>query len=439
MGVSIDRRLLLNVYSLIYAAGLVLYSGVVTVRRLTGGRRSPLLPRLGLSTIPARAAVERDGPCVWIHAVSVGELNAMRPLIRALSALPRVSLLLSTTTSTGQALAQRDFSEQATIFYFPLDLRRICRRYLRRLKPTLVVLAETELWPNFLTASQLENVPVVLVNGRLSDTSFRRYHRFNRFFHPVIQSVSHFCMQTKEDKQRILELGAEPERVNWVGNLKFDYHQTSSPEQVRLNEALSRILRRQEGDLLLVCGSTKPGEEEQLARVGASLRAAGFSLKLIVAPRHPHRGAEVTELMGGAGFATVRRSTIDIGSQRLPAAEAVVLDSIGELAGLYEIADLVFIGGSLVPEGGQNIIEPAAFGRPILFGPHMDNFREIAAVFTSNYGALQVGSAEELEARLSDLLKDSHAREWLGRNARKVIRDNQGAVDRTLEILKAYL
>ncbi|MEJ2081995.1 MAG: glycosyltransferase N-terminal domain-containing protein [Acidobacteriota bacterium] len=333
----------------------------------------------------------------------------------------------------------RRIERHATAHPGPLDLRRICRRYLRRLKPTLVVLAETELWPNFLTASQLENVPVVLVNGRLSDTSFRRYHRFNRFFRPVIQSVSHFCMQTKEDKQRILELGAEPERVNWVGNLKFDYHQTSSPEQVRLNEALSRILRRQEGDLLLVCGSTKPGEEEQLARVGASLRAAGFSLKLIVAPRHPHRGAEVTELMGGAGFATVRRSTIDIGSQRLPAAEAVVLDSIGELAGLYEIADLVFIGGSLVPEGGQNIIEPAAFGRPILFGPHMDNFREIAAVFTSNYGALQVGSAEELEARLSDLLKDSHAREWLGRNARKVIRDNQGAVDRTLEILKAYL
>lgn len=439
MGVSIGHRLLLNLYSLVYGAGLIFYSGGVVVRRLAGGRPSPLLPRLSPPSARVRRKGGESGPRIWIHAVSVGELNAMRPVIQAVLGLPGVTLLLSTTTCTGQALARRDFAERATIFYFPLDLRRVCRRYLRQLRPTLIVLAETELWPNFLRASELENVPVVLVNGRLSDTSFRRYRKFIGFFRPLIQSVSHFCMQTKEDKQRVEELGAAPERVNWVGNLKFDYHLALSPLQSRLNEALDGMLRRGSGDLLLVCGSTKPGEEEQLARIASRLRGDGSALKLIVAPRHPHRGSEVAGLIRRAGFATVRRSTIEIGSEPLPAADAVVLDTIGELAGLYEIADLVFIGGSLVPEGGQNVIEPAAFGKPILFGPHMDNFREIAAMFTSSYAALQVQSPEELEARLSDLLKDEHARQWLGRNARKVIRNNQGAVNRTLEILSMYL
>ncbi len=439
MGVSIGHRLLLNLYSLVYGTGLLIYSGGVAVRRLAGGRASPLLPRLRPPSGPVRKEETGSGPRIWIHAVSVGELNAMRPVIDTLLGLPGVTLLLSTTTSTGQSLARRDFAEQATVFYFPLDLRRVCRRYLRCLRPTLIVLAETELWPNFLRASELENVPVVLVNGRLSDTSFRRYRKFAGFFRPLIQSVSHFCMQTKEDKQRVLELGAAPEHVNWVGNLKFDYHHAISPLQSRLNRALDGMLRRRPGDLLLVCGSTKPGEEEQLARIASRLRADGSSLKLILAPRHPHRGSEVAELLGRAGFTTVRRSAIEIDSTPLPAADAVVLDTIGELAGLYEIADLVFVGGSLFPQGGQNVIEPAAFGKPILFGPHMDNFREIAALFTSSYAALQVQSPEELEARLSDLLKDEHAREWLGRNARKVIRNNQGAVDRTLEILKKFL
>ncbi len=439
MGVSIGRRLFLNLYSLAYGTGLIFYFGYVAVRRLAGGRRSPVLPRLSPPCGPVCKEGGESEPRIWIHAVSVGELNAMRPVIHALLGLPGVTLFLSTTTSTGQALARRDFAERATIFYFPLDLRRICRRYLRRLSPTLIVLAETELWPNFLRASELEDVPVVLVNGRLSDRSFRRYRRFIGFFRPFIRSVSHFCMQTKEDKQRILELGAASERVNWVGNLKFDYHRAVSPRQSRLNKALDGMLRRRPGDLLLVCGSTKPGEEEHLARIASRLRADGSSLKLILAPRHPHRGGEVAGLLGRAGFATVRRSAIEIDSTPLPAADAVVLDTIGELAGLYEIADLVFVGGSLVPEGGQNVIEPAAFGKPILFGPHMDNFREIATMFTSNYAALQVQSPEELEVRLSDLMKDEHAREWLGRNARKVIRNNQGAVDRTLEILKRFL
>ncbi len=439
MVVSIGHRFLLSLYSLLYGAGLILYAGVATVRRLTGGRHSPVLARLGPGGVPPPQERKRGGPTVWIHAVSVGELNAVRPLIQALLAREDISLVLSTTTSTGQALARRDFAERATVLYFPVDLRSVCRRYLRRLKPTLVVLAETELWPNFLTSVRLAEVPVVLINGRLSDASFRRYRRFAGFFRPLLRSVAHFCMQTKVDRDRVIELGVDPERANWIGNLKFDYRRAGSPDQTLLNEGLLRILRREAADRVLVCGSTKPGEEGPLAEVAAHLRRDGASLKLVVAPRHPHRGPEVAEILRSAGFETLLRSRLELTREALPPADAIVLDSIGELAGVYEIADLVFVGGSLVAAGGQNVIEPAACSKPILFGPHMDNFREIAAVFTSRYAALQVQSAAELEARLADLLRDSHARDWLGRNARKVIRDNQGAVDRTLEVLERYL
>ena len=439
MGVSTGYRLLLICYSLVYSAGLLLYSGLVTLRRMTGGRRSPVLARLGLpSSIPARDPGD-ERPRVWIHAVSVGELNAVRPVIRAMLERSDRTLCISTTTSTGQELARRDFGDRATVFYFPCDLRLVCRRYLQRLRPSLVVLAETELWPSFLAEAARADIPVVLINGRLSDTSFRRYLRFAPLFRPSVQSIAHFCMQTKADKHRVLSLGADPDRVNWIGNLKFDYRHHMPPELSRLNERLRTLLCPGPDDLLLICGSTKPGEEEQLAQVVSRLARDGHNLKLIVAPRHPHRGAEVVQILDRAGFETRLRSRLDLERTSLQRVDALVLDSIGELAGVYEIADLVFVGGSLVAEGGQNVIEPAAFAKPILFGPHMDNFREIAAAFTSNYAALQVQSAAELEARLADLMGDAHARAWLGRNARKVIRDNQGALSRTLEVLESFL
>jgi len=312
-------------------------------------------------------------------------------------------------------------------------------RFLQRIDPDLVILTETEIWPNFVAAGADLGIPTILVNGRISDRSFGRYKRLRFFFRPLIERISHFCMQSKLDKQRIEEIGAPPDRVNWVGNLKFDYHLDLTTEKEQLNLVLKKALTIKGDEKIWLCGSTKPGEEEILLAIFARLRKQHQNLKMLIAPRHPQRGSEILDLAAGLSQRCLLRSGLNGGSEESARSDILILDSIGELAHVYGIADLVFMGGSLVPTGGQNVIEAAAFGKPIIFGPHMENFRDIAKAFTDSYAALQVESAAELETKLSDLIDDSHAREWLGRNARKVIRDNQGALDRTLQLLKQYL
>ncbi len=431
-------RIILSAYSILYSMGLALYAVVTLPGRILGRAARPLGERLGRKACVQALQPVSGSIRVWVHAVSVGEVNAVRPLVNELSQHRGVQLFVSTTTVTGQQIARNHFKDAASVFYFPFDLQSICRRLIRRIRPHVVLLAETEIWPNFLVAANRASVPVILVNGRLSDRSFARYRRFRILFKPLLDRIDHYCVQSRIDRERFLQLNVAESHVNWVGNLKFDYEVRITPAHELINSMLEQVLRRGESDLILVCGSTKPGEEEILLDVVCRLRERHPELKLLLAPRHPKRGQEVRQIAQNQGLSCCLRSELVPARAVQPEFECVVLDTIGELAQVYEIADFVFIGGSLVNQGGQNIIEPAAHGKPILFGPDMSNFREIAAAFLDNYAALQVDSPADLEGRLKILIGDSHARNWLGRNARKVIRNNQGAVARTMEIVQRF-
>ncbi len=426
-------------YPPIYTLLLALYVPWQWLRRGRGGRRvAPWRRRAGAIPETLRHRVGDLRPRLWIHAVSVGEINVIKPLVDRLD-LPASQLFVSTITTTGQDLARRLYGERATVFYFPLDWRFSCRRYLDAIRPDAVVLTEAELWPGFIGAARGRNVRLILVNGRLSDRSFRRYLRIKPLLKPLLHAFERLCMQSREDKQRMLELGAPEDRVNLMGNLKYDYQLADDLEKRQLVARLEHLLKPQAGDLLWICGSTREGEEALLLPVFARLRERFPQLRLLLAPRHPNRGAEVATLARAAGCACRQRSVDFPTENSSPAPDVYVLDSIGELPYLYQIADVVFVGGSLIPWGGHNIIEAAHFSQPILFGPHVHNFREITQAFLERYAALQVKDTSELADRLTGLLEDAAARQWLGRNARKVIRDNQGAVERTAEVIAETL
>lgn len=435
-------RALLALYTFLYTLGVLSYLPVFFYRVLFQGKRGiPLGQRLGRVPSGLGAGEEGAGSFrIWVHAVSVGEVNAVRPLVETLQPAGH-QILLSTTTETGQGLARHLFRERARVFYFPLDWKWTCRRYLKTLRPHLVLLAETELWPNFIASTHELEIPILLVNGRLSDGSFRRYRRIRFFLRPLFQRMSHFCMQSRQDKERILELGAPPSQVNWVGNLKFDYEPESTPELGQVVDSLGQLLQPAGNEPVWVCGSTREGEEAKLLRVFVSLRQQFPGLRVLLAPRHPHRTPEVVRLLQQMKLDYFLRSQLDPGNppDQLSPPSVLVLDTIGELAQVYRLADVVFIGGSLVPTGGHNLIEPAAFSKPILVGPHMENFQEVLETFRRSYAVVQVRDEAELEQRLGDLLKDPYTRTWLGRNARKVIRENQGSVKRTTEIIRRHL
>ncbi len=385
---------------------------------------------------PEAPAAHSPGSTLWIHAVSVGEVKAVEPLVRALAAEDR-KLFVSTTTATGQDLARSLLPEPVRVFYFPLDWQWLCRLYLNRIRPSGVLLMETEIWPGFISAATRLEIPILLINGRISDRSFRRYQRIRFFLEPLLQSIHHFCMQARQDKQRILELGAPADQVNHMGNLKYDYQLGEIQEKTEMVQRLEKTLKPAPDDLLWICGSTREGEEEILLDVFESLSREFPALRMLLAPRHPHRAEGISRLLQSRQFNHLRRSQLN--SEEIDPPRVLILDSIGELAYLYQLADIVFVGGSLVATGGHNIIEAAHFGKPILFGPHMENFKEIASAFLTSYAALQVQSGNELTSKIHDLLRDASTRRWLGRNARKVVRDNQGAVERTAQIVRQYV
>ena len=422
------------VYSLLYSLFILAYGPYYLLRTATR-RQAPIpwLERLG--RVPNRLTSPRSGAHsgIWIHAVSVGEVSLLRPLISALSQLQE-PLFISTVTETGQTLARELFGREAEIFYFPLDFAWSCGRYLDHIRPRQILVVETELWPNFLDQAARRSIPVSIINGRISDSSFRRYRRVRILLAPFLSHINNFCMQSREDKKRILGMGAPEARVHVVGNLKFDYQLAPSPEK---EEAISRIgtWMAAGGALLWICGSTGEGEERILLGVFQKLRSSFPLLRIILVPRHPHRSEQVLDEIHPAGLSARLRSQIESVPQGAPP-DCLIVDTIGELAHLYAVADVVFVGGSLFPTGGHNVIEAAHFSKPILFGPNMQNFREITAHFLESYAALQVDSADQLATKMAGLLEDPAARRWLGRNARKVVRVNHGALERTLQILK---
>jgi 3-deoxy-D-manno-octulosonic-acid transferase len=372
---------------------------------------------------------------IWIHAVSVGEALAARALLAELRArYPRLRLFLSTTTIAGQQVARRDLKQVDGVFYFPFDWAFIVRRTLRIVKPRLFVMMETEIWPNLLRLSQERGIKTIMINGRISKRSYPRYRLIRPFFRRVLADVDRFCMQSDESAHRLIELGADPSRVSVTGSLKFDSLQIPAPSShARPRDRVLRFFRMSPGRVVVMAGSTSKGEEGAVLRAFARIKVVIPGAIAILAPRQPERFAEVERLACDAGFATLRRSNLPIDGE--PRADVVVLDSMGELSQLYQLATAVFVGGSLVDHGGHNILEPAVFGRPIVFGPHMDNFREIAETFVTNGAAVQVQSERELEEILLTLVSDPVRQARLGAAARALVEANRGAKERTLAVI----
>jgi 3-deoxy-D-manno-octulosonic-acid transferase len=374
---------------------------------------------------------------IWVHAVSVGEVLSARPLISELRAsYPKLRLFLSTTTLTGQQLARRSVSDVDAVFYFPFDWPITARRTLNVVRPRLFVMTETEIWPNLLRECKRRGVKTLMVNGRISYRSFPRYRLVRPFMKRVLADIDRFCVQGEETSRRLIELGADPARIIVSGSLKFDSVE-SSPIPGRGRERVLRFFRVPPGRPVIIAGSTLKGEEEPVIRAFNRVRASGTNALLVLAARHPERFDEVERLCRHEGLTVIRRSELPIDAE--PRADAVVLDTIGELALLYQIATVVFVGGSLVPAGGHNILEPALYGKPVVFGPHMQNFGEIAEMFLTNGAAIQVRTAGELEETMLSLIGDPVRRARVGAAARALVESNRGARDRTLVVIRDLL
>jgi 3-deoxy-D-manno-octulosonic-acid transferase len=378
-------------------------------------------------------------PSIWIHAVSVGEVLTARALIPDLrEAYPRLRLFLSTTTMAGQEIAKRNVQGVDAVFYFPFDWSFIVRRTLRLVRPKLFVMMETEIWPNLLLECRRANVKTILVNGRISSRSYPRYRLIRPLFKRVLAHVDRFCVQGEESKRRLIDLGADPSRVIVTGSLKFDSLDVpAASPHTRPRDRVLRFFRIAPSRVVVVAGSTMRDEERALLKAFRRLKSTTANPLLILAPRHPERFGEAVDLSQQAAFVTVRRSELAIDDE--PRAEVVVLDTIGELAQVYQVATVVFVGGSLVDVGGHNILEPAVFGKPIVFGPHMQNFSEIASAFLANDAAVQVQSERALEDALIALLTDPVRRARLGAAARALVESNRGARDRTLAVIAGLL
>jgi len=387
--------------------------------------------RLGYLPISFNLDAEES---IWVHAVSVGEVLAARPVLAGLrERYPDLRLFLSTTTMSGQQIARKAADADA-VFYFPFDFTFIVRRTLNLVKPRLFLMVETEIWPNLLRECRRRGVRTALVNGRLSPRSYRRYRAIRPFIRRVLADIDRFCVQSEEMARRFVTLGADPAHVVVTGSLKFDSLDPSTAPG-RGRERVLRFFRISPGRPVVVAGSTARGEEDAVIRAFNRLRmtTAGGNALLILAARHPERFGEVEKLCQREGLSTARRSDLPIDKE--PKVDAVILDTIGELAQLYQIATAVFVGGSLVPTGGHNILEPAVHGRPIIFGPHMDNFAEIARVFLAQGAAIQVRTARELEDVVVSLIGDPVRRAKLGAAARALVDANRGAKDKTLNVL----
>lgn len=413
-------------YSLMLGLGLLLTSPYWIVQMLRSGKyRAGLAERFG--RVPGRLRQDRRSS-IWVHAVSVGEVLAVSGLIGELrQSFPEYRVLVSTTTATGQKLARERFGAD-NVFYFSVDFAFAVRRYLRALRPQLIVLAETEFWPNFLRLARASGARIAVVNARISDRSLPRYRRFPWLISRVLANIDVFLAQSEVDRQRLIAIGADPDRVQVSGNLKFDGRPAAaSPVAESVRSALVGA------GPVVICGSTVEGEEQVLVPAFRDVLERWPKAVAIFAPRHPERFDDVARLVASFGLRFWRRSQWTGESL---AGGIFLLDSIGELAAIYGVAQIAFIGGSLVPRGGHNVLEAAQQGAAILVGDHTQNFRDIIALFRE-VGALRIVTAENVAEAIVNLLTDDNARLQMTRRAAEVLRAHSGATERTVRALEA--
>ncbi len=446
------------IYSFLMGAAALLLLPYWLVRGLREGKYlANLRERLGLSTASLdKLPADRPG-AIWIHAVSVGELLSSIALAKRLKeAYPGRPLVVSTTTITGQSLARERMPFANAIFYFPLDWGFCVRRVLLAVRPSLVVVLETEIWPNFLREARRQDIPVLFVGGRISDRSFARYQRylarFGSFLRPFLRTAlgnaSAFLMQSAKDAERIRALGAPAERVSVSGNLKYDME---LPAATPLSSWLEAEARRQGRSPIVVAGSVVAAEEPLALIAFGVVQGEHPNALLVLAPRKPERFEAAAEFIHESRRKFIRRSQLALSGHAQGTAAAsngsilprdvtvILLDTIGELASLYRLADGAFVGGSLVPSGGHNILEPAAFGKIPVFGPSMENFSEVAARFVTADAAIQVESPEDAGVAWIELLRNPERRHQMGENAKHLVDSSRGATDRALAEISKFL
>jgi 3-deoxy-D-manno-octulosonic-acid transferase len=430
-------------YRLITALGMIVLAPYYALRGWRRGVPSSLGERLG-RVPPEIVHRAEDGAApdpIWIHAVSVGEVLAAKPLAEGLQRrFPRHAMFVSTTTETGQRLARERLQFLAGIFYFPLDWILPVRRALKSIHPSLVIVMETEIWPNFLRESRRLNVPVIFANARISEKSFARFKRWEfligPFFKRSLQDAALFLAQTPEDAARLREMGAPEDRVEVTGNLKYD---GEPPPVSQFGEWLAQHIRAQERWPVFIAGSVVAEEEQAVVAAYDIDQRKWRRALLVLAPRKPDRFDAAAAIATEGGWNVLRRSRLDLGRPLDENTDVLVLDSIGELAGLYALADAAFVGGSLVPAGGHNILEPAWFSKPPVFGRSMENFRDMAAQFLAAKAGIEVSSGSMLGKVWEQLVQDQSMREKMGAAARALSERNRGATERSLDRIAALL
>ena len=428
-------------YSTLMAAGMVLLAPYFILRGFQHGKfLESFRERMG--RLPAELGTgsgSRD--TIWVHAVSVGEVLAAKALVNGLKArFPERPVFVSTTTATGQRVARERIEGVSGFFYFPFDWQAPVRRAFERIRPAIVVIMETEIWPNFLREAHRENVPVIFVNSRISERSMRRFRRFRLivgdFFSRVMSDGAIFLAQSRDDAGRLREMGAPQGKIEIMGNLKYDHE---PPALGEFGKWLAQQIREQGRWPVLVAGSVVAGEEEAVLAAYDIVQRQWRRALLILAPRKPERFNFAANAVAEAGWKGVQRSNLNLQAPLDENADVIVHDSIGELAGLYTLAGAVFIGGSLVTSGGHNILEPAWFGKPPVYGPSMENFREMAAKFSSAGAGIQVTSGEKLGKVWVDLIRNPARQDEMGRKARTLVEANRGATSRSLDRIVTIL
>jgi 3-deoxy-D-manno-octulosonic-acid transferase len=418
------------IYNLLWPIGLLLFLPRYLFKMFRrGGYRTKFGQRLGWydTDVRLRLAEQRS---TWLHAVSVGEVAIALKLAKALRDLePDLRCVLTTTTTTGFAFASKSAWPWIEVMYSPLDFWPIIRGAFELVQPARIILVEAEVWPNFVAIAHARRIPVALVNARLSPRSERRLHRFRFFVVPTFQLLDLLCAQQPEDADRWAAIGVRHDRIHVVGSIKYD------PANISIDPTIpQKILRdlRLENSLVLLCGSTHRGEEEALARISRDLRAQFPDIFLIIAPRHIERAGEIRRTLEQLGLRVVLRSRL--GDTNVPP-DCLLIDSTGELRDWYAVATVVFVGKSLTAHGGQNPVEAIAAGKPVVFGPHMENFAALARALLEKRGAIRVSSTIELQEAIVDLLRDDTLRGNLAANARTVLEKHRGATARTAQLI----
>ena len=428
-----------TIFDSLYLTASMLGAPYIIYKMLTSERhRSGLYQRLG-------AVSERTGtkPGIWIHGASVGEVITAKNITEKIDQeFPEWETFISTSTNTGFSVAKQNFKSKDVI-YFPIDLSWITKKVIRQTKPSYILLVELEIWPNFLASAYKKNIPIIIVNGRISSKSFRAYKIISffskTFYNSLTNNKNVYCARTELDAQRFRDLGIPDEQVFVTGTMKYDNIPTHADEDSK--RELANLFHIKDNDIVLIGGSTHEGEEEILLRVFDKLNKSYPSLRLIIAPRHIERTKDVSRLVEKAGYTPLLKTTIEGPEYKWQNTNkhVIILDTVGDLGKVYSLSDLVFVGKSLVPSGGQNMMEPAGLGKPVIFGPHTSNFKEEVDLLLQKNAAIMVETEEELCRTIEDLIKNPEKAKDIGQKAQDVVNEKRGATERNMEIIRNIL